>query len=115
MKATNLTYRFATAFAVVPILILAINWSDPYGVYGLVTLATLLALLEYFSIFFDDPRERVFGVGLGMVLSQVLYWWVRSGYLVVLPAAVLGPALYLLFRFRALETVGRRMGLMSFG
>jgi phosphatidate cytidylyltransferase len=50
-----------------------------------------------------------------MVLAQLIYWWMNGGYLVALPAAVVGPALFFLFRYVDLETVARRMGLMAFG
>jgi phosphatidate cytidylyltransferase len=111
----NLLYRFATAFVLVPILILAINWQDPYGVYGLVSLATLLALREFFVMCFDDPVDRAFGIVLGVALTQLMYWWPRGGYLVALPAATVGPALYYLFRFRELEAALSRMALTAFG
>ena len=111
----NLIHRFATAFALIPILILAINWDDPYGVYGLVSLATMIALREYFMMCLDDPIDRVFGIALGMIVSQLIYWWVPGGYIVALPATALVPALYYLFRFRELEQVANRLGLTVFG
>jgi phosphatidate cytidylyltransferase len=111
----NLIYRIATAFALIPVLVLAINWKDPYGVYGLVSVATMIALREYFLMCLEDPIDRVFGIVLGLVLSQLMYWWVPGGYLLALPAAVLIPALYYLYRFRDLETVIGRLGLTVVG
>jgi len=114
MKLGNLALRVVTVAPLVPLLILAIEWSQPYAVWGIVFAATFVALLEYFGIVGGDATERAFGIGVGMVLAAVAYWG-GSAAVVLIPAAVILPALFYLFRFKDLQTVMQRAALTTFG
>lgn len=114
MKLGNLAARVLTAVVLVPPLVAAILWHRSEAVWGIVFVATLLALNEYFAMAFDDVTERYFGVAAGGGLAALFYWW-TPGMAVVLPAAVIVPALFYLFRFRELDTVVARIGKTAFG
>ena len=117
MKVGNLAMRFITVAPLIPLIILAIEWRRPEAVWAIVFAATVIALLEYFGMALPseaDRRDRGFGVGLGVVVALLLYW---GGALrvAILPAVVIVPALYYLFRFRDLATVMQRFGLTVLG
>jgi phosphatidate cytidylyltransferase len=114
VKVGNLAMRFITVAPLVPLIILAIEWRRPEAVFGIVFAATVVALLEYFSIALADPEDRYFGVGLGAALALLVYWAPGLAGL-VLPAVVILPALYYLFRFKDLTTVMARLGLTTLG
>jgi len=114
MKLGNLAARVVTSAVLVPGLILAINWRRPEAVWAIVFAATLAALHEYFTISLDEAVERWFGIVLGAALAAGIYWRPEA-YAVALPAAVVLPALFFLFRFRTLETVWPRLGMTAFG
>jgi phosphatidate cytidylyltransferase len=114
MKLGNLAVRLITVAPLVPLLILAIQWHRPEAVWGIVIAATVIALHEYFSMALEDEVDRWFGVGLGAVLAALAYWGPGAGA-AILPAIVIVPALYYLFRFRDLQTVVPRLGLTTLG
>jgi phosphatidate cytidylyltransferase len=117
MKLGNLALRLITVAPLVPLLILAIVWKQPYAVWAVVFAATVLALREYFEMALADPsqkEERLFGVAAGIGLSALAYWG-GAATVVLVPAIVIVPALYYLFRFKDLQTVSNRAGLMTFG
>src|SRR5262249_35853013 len=76
--------------------------------------ATIVSLFEFFGMALEDATDRHFGVALGVVLAAVAYWG-RGAGLVILPATVIVPAIYYLFRFRDLATVMQRAGLATLG
>ncbi len=115
MKLDNLVVRLLTVAPLVPLLILAITWRRPEAVFGIVFAASIVALLEFFGMAIkDDATDRWVGVGLGAALALVIYW---GGGLVValVPALVILPAIYYLFRFKDLATVMQRFGLTTLG
>jgi phosphatidate cytidylyltransferase len=114
MALGNLAARVATAVVLVPPLLLAIDARRPEWVWGVVFAATGIALHEYFAMTFDDAVERAVGILLGLGAAALLYWH-RAGGAIVLPGVVVLPALFLLFRYRELDTVVARLGKMSFG
>jgi phosphatidate cytidylyltransferase len=114
MKLGNLAMRFITVAPLVPLLILAIMWRRPEAVWGIVFAATLIALHEFFTITLEDKIDRWFGVALGAGVSAVVYW-LPAFASIVLPAVVIVPALYYLFRFRDMTTAIARLGLTTFG
>ena len=116
-KLGNLAMRFITVVPLIPLIVLAIEWRLPYGVWGIVFAATVIGIHEYFSMALpaaEDRNDRWFGVGVGVALALLLYW---GGALRVaaLPAVVIIPALYYLFRFRDLTSVMPRFGLTVLG
>jgi phosphatidate cytidylyltransferase len=117
MKVGNLALRFITVAPLVPLLILAIVWSQPYAVWAIVFVATFIALLEFFAMALPGPEhkeERTFGVGAGIALAALAYWG-GPARVVLVPAIIILPALYYLFRFRDLQTVTTRAGLTILG
>src|SRR5258708_39606564 len=114
MKVGNLALRVITVAPLIPLLILAIEWSRPHAVWGIVYAATLVALVEYFGITLDDETDRRFGIVVGMGLAALAYWGGAAAS-IVLPAIVIVPAVYFLFRFRDLQTVVQRAALTTLG
>jgi phosphatidate cytidylyltransferase len=114
MKLGNLALRLITVAPLVPLLILAITWHRPEAVWGIVFAATLISLHEYFGMALTDRTDRLVGVAMGAALAALVYWGGRAG-VVVVPALVLAPAIYYLFRFRDLTTVMQRFGLTAMG
>lgn len=114
MKLGNLAARVATALVLVPLVVLAVSWRRPEGVWAIVFIATALSLKEYFSMALDDNVERSIGWVAGAFLATYLYVF-PGAPVALLPAAVIAPAIFYLFRFRDLPTVLARLGAMSFG
>jgi phosphatidate cytidylyltransferase len=116
VKLGNLAARVATAVVLVPPLILAIYWHRHEAWWAIVFAASGIALHEYFNMALKDRDsvERWVGIVLGLGAAALVYWrpW---GAFVVLPAVVILPALYYLFRFQDIPSVAARMGMMTFG
>src|SRR5258706_2249808 len=72
----NLAARILTALVLLPILIAAIRWSNPIGVWAIVYVATFLGLREFYNMTLarEPAAERYFGVALGMAFAAVVYW-----------------------------------------
>jgi len=49
-KLGNLAMRFITVVPLIPLIVLAIEWRLPYGVWGIVFAATVIGIHEYFSM-----------------------------------------------------------------
>ncbi len=115
MKLDNLAVRVLTVAPLVPLLLLAIEWQKPYAVWGIVFAASIVSLLEFFGMaLHGDRAEQLFGVAVGAACAALAYWGGRAG-LVILPLAIVAPALFYLFRFKDLTTVMQRAGLTAFG
>ena len=114
MKLGNLATRIITAAVLIPLLVLIISWEQAWGVWALVYAVSLASAHEYFTIMLDDATDRRFGMLMCVVLGAVMYW-VPGGLVAALPAAIIVPALYYLFRFRDLAQVTQRLGQTSFG
>ncbi len=114
MKIGNLAMRFITVAPLVPLLILAILWHRPEAWWGVSLFASAVGLHEFFAITHKDPTERWFGVVFGVGLAAMSYW-LPWGLEVSLVLAVLGPALFYLFRFGELPTAIARAGVTTFG
>ena len=76
---SNLAARLLTAVVAVPLLILAIHWSNPIGGLGIVFVATALGLREFYGMTHADGsrhrarRSRV--VARARAVAAVLYWF----------------------------------------
>jgi phosphatidate cytidylyltransferase len=114
MKLDNLVVRLLTVAPLVPLLIIAIQWERPEAVWGIVFAATVIALIEYFGMALEDRTDRTAGVVFGAALAALAYWGGPAA-VVLLPAIVIVPAIYFLFRFRDLATVMPRLGLSALG
>jgi phosphatidate cytidylyltransferase len=114
---SNLLARLLTAGALIPLLILAIRWENPVGVWGIVFTATLLGLREFYNMTMpkEPAYERGFGVALGMAFAASLYWYGGEITIAVLTGASLAALLFYLFLYRDMETVARRLTAMLAG
>jgi phosphatidate cytidylyltransferase len=116
---SNLAARLLTAVALVPLLVVAIRWSNPIAVWGIVYAATFIGLREFYNMTLaKDPLiERGFGIALGLVLGAVVYWLDSTPMAV--PATLAGITvaafLFFLFRYREIETVAGRVAQMIAG
>lgn len=114
---TIIKQRILTGVVILPLLVLFIAYASTFWFAGLVGVATLLALLEFYDIALPgDRRLEVVSAALaGTVLIPVL---IRSGSW-GLPCALafflLFFATLFLFRFRDLTTVVGQLTLVIFG
>jgi phosphatidate cytidylyltransferase len=115
----NLTARVLTAGLLIPVLVAAIHWSNPLGVWLCVYLATFLGLREFYNMTLaNEPVvERGFAVLLGMGFAAALYWLdeVPGATGAALAGVAISSFLFYLFRFRAMETVATRWTAMLAG
>lgn len=115
---SNLVLRVLTALALIPLLIAAIQWREPYGVLAWVLLAQVTGLREWMNM--TMPKEPVAaralgvlaGVGYGLVLSLCPS---STAALLGLCAVTILGFLYFLFRHGAIETVATRVSLWLAG
>ena len=59
---SNLAARLLTAAVLIPVLVVAIRWSNPIGVWAIVYVATFLGLREYYNMTLakEPVSERAF-------------------------------------------------------
>ena len=116
---SNLTARLLTAVAVVPLLLAAIFWSNPIGVFVVVIVSTGLGLREWVNMTMPSApvAERGFGVLLGLVLSTQIYFCTTDGLGLALTLAgmTIASSIYILFRYGAIETVAARLAALLAG
>lgn len=114
MKLGNLAARVLTAIALAPLLILAVSWQRPEALWGIIFVAALISLHEFFTIASKDRGERMLGIVLGGAVAWAAYYW-PGGIALILTAALLVSAIFFLARFGELATVTQRMGTLFFG
>jgi len=116
---SNLLARLLTAVVVIPVLVLAIYWSNPIGVWAIVITATAIGLREWMRMTLQrgDGVERWFGVVAGTAYAAAWYWFSESAGVVpvALAAAVIGVFLFFLFRYREIESVATRTAFVVCG
>jgi phosphatidate cytidylyltransferase len=116
---SNLAARLLTAVVLIPVLVVAIVWSNPIGVWVIVYLATLLGLREFYNMTLakEPVSERAFAVVAGMAFAAVEYWFDSSPHvlLAALVGITLGAFLFYLFRYREMDTVAGRVAQMVTG
>jgi phosphatidate cytidylyltransferase len=116
---SNLAARLLTAAVLIPLLIAAIRWDNPIGVWAIVFTATALGLREFYNMTMakESVVERGFAVLLGLGFAAVLYWFDSDGKLIGISLAgvIIFAFLFLLFRFRTMETVAVRISSMVAG
>ncbi len=115
MKLGNLAMRIVTAVVLAPLIIVAMYWKHHEGIWGLVFLCSAAAMWEFFSMTLADKVERWFHLLLGLALTSAIYWKPEIALVVAMPAIVILPGLFYLFRFGDMNTVARRWGLGSLG
>jgi len=110
---SNLAARLLTAAVLIPVLVVAINWSRPEGVWAVVFLATFLGLREYYNMTLakEPAGERYFAVALGLAFASAVYWLDGHAHALTaaLAAATILSFLYYLFAYRTMETVAARV------
>jgi len=113
----NLLARLLTAAVLVPVLIAAILWSNPLGVWGIVILATGIGLREYYNMTMPTRpvSERAVAVALGLVLAASIYWLPATLHAPVLAGVTIAGFLYYLFFYGEMESVAVRVAAMLFG
>ena len=114
---SNLAARLLTAAVLIPVLLGAILWQNPLGVWAIVFTATALGLNEFYKMTMpnEPASERGFGVLLGLVFGAALYWYGGEVVTAVLAGVTLASFLFYLFRYRDMESVARRVTAMLTG
>lgn len=127
MALGNLAQRFLVAVVAVPILLVILYLDRPEPTWGLIFVAALLAMHEFFAMTLP-PADRRPALIMGAISIAVFYWLspdglhdpfgVRigprgdilehAGDALTLLAAVVVPGLYYLFRFRDIPSVAGR-------
>ncbi len=115
---SNLVLRFLTAVVAVPLLILAIQWKEPYGVWIWVLIAQVTGLREWMNMTLpkDPAMTRWLGVVAGVAFGNLICW-VPDAHLQqfgLFAVTALG-LLYFLFAHGNIETVASRMSMWMLG
>ncbi|MSP61229.1 MAG: phosphatidate cytidylyltransferase [Myxococcales bacterium] len=109
----NLLARALTALVVVPLLIAAIEWRNPLGVWALVITATAIGLREWMNMTAPGTPvlDRAFGVAVGTALAAAFYWWGEAPLIfpAVMAAATVATFKFFLFRYGKMERVASRI------
>jgi phosphatidate cytidylyltransferase len=121
----NLAQRFLVAVVAAPILILALHYHRHEPTWGIMFVASLLAMNEFFAM--TLPKEdRVPSLVLGAIASAAFFWLhpividsygvqslmvpsAKLGSALPIMLGVVGPGLFYLFKFRDMTTVAKRM------
>jgi phosphatidate cytidylyltransferase len=115
---SNLALRFLTALLLIPLLIAAIEWRNPLGVWLWVLAAQLTGLREWMNMTMPkEPRfDRGFGVVLGALYGSLIYYFpTGQATLFGLFGVTLAGFLFFLFRHGAIETVATRVSFLLTG
>jgi phosphatidate cytidylyltransferase len=116
---SNLAARLLTAAVLIPVLVIAIVWSDPIAVWAIVYLATFLGLREYHNMTLpkEPVLERGFAVLCGLAFAFVVYWFDNAAHAIVatLTAITIASFVFYLFRYRNMDTVAARVAHMLTG
>jgi phosphatidate cytidylyltransferase len=117
MALGNLAARFVTAGVLIPVLIAAIQWDNPVGVWAVVFVATALGLREWMNMTQKEAPlgERLFGVALGLAIAATLYWAPPSVHAAAIAGATIVGFLFYLFRYGDMDSVARRYTAMMAG
>ncbi|HEY8145815.1 MAG TPA: phosphatidate cytidylyltransferase [Kofleriaceae bacterium] len=113
----NLASRVLVAAIAVPILLVVIYQDHHEIVWGLMFVASLLAMYELFAMTLEDRTDRIAAVIMGAACSIAFYWLEpqHAPVLVAFLGAFFGAALYFLFRPGDIATVATRLAFTVFG
>lgn len=114
MALGNLAARFAVAVVALPPLIVAIYMDSPHYVWGVVFVASLIAMYEYLAMGLEDETDRRVSLVIGAASCALLYWLnflapASQPALLSVVVAMVPTTLYYLFRFGDLKTVADRL------
>ena len=126
MALGNLAQRFLVAVVAVPILLLALYYHRPEPTWGIIFVASLLAMREFFGMTLP-AEDRGAALVMGGLACAAFYWldphtlayqaphasrlltgMVLTGSTISIVLAVVVPGLYYLFRFRDIPSVAIR-------
>ena len=110
MKIGNLATRALVALVAVPILAFAIYQPRHYILWGIVFVASGLAMREFFAMIIQCKIDRAVSLVIGLVVCAAFYWLPERFHpgTVVLVITCIAPMLYYVFRFGDMDTVARR-------
>ncbi len=111
MAIGNLASRLIVGFGLAPFILLAI-YADHHAVFwGVVFVASLVAMYEFFSMFMADRTDRLVSLLFGAGSVAALYWMRggRGGELLAVFLATVPVALYYVLRFGDMDTAARRV------
>jgi phosphatidate cytidylyltransferase len=111
---SNLALRLLTAALLIPLLIAAIQWRDPLGVWLWVIFAQITGLREWMAMTLPDSHSRWFGLALG-TFSALALFWLPGATLFTLCGVTIAAFLFFLFRFGDIATVAQRVSLLLTG
>jgi phosphatidate cytidylyltransferase len=107
----NLASRVLVAIIAIPILLVLMY--QPYAevVWLAVFPASLVAMYEFFAMAIGDRTDRWAGLAAGAAAMAALYWVPaqHGGAILAMVVGFAGAALYYLFRFGDMATVGARL------
>jgi phosphatidate cytidylyltransferase len=114
MALGNLAARFAVAVVALPPLVYAIYMDSPHVVWGVVFVASLIAMYEYLAMGLEDETDRRMSLVIGATSCALLYWLTvkapgSQAALLAVVVAMVPTTLYYLFRFGDLKTVADRL------
>ena len=114
MALGNLAARFAVAAVALPPLVTAIYMDSPHYVWGVVFVASLIAMYEYLAMGLEDETDRRVSLLIGAASCAILYWlnWYEpraQPALIAVVVAMVPTTLYYLFRFGDLTSVADRL------
>ena len=116
---SNLAARLLTAAVLCPVLLFAIRWDNPIGVWALVFIATGLGLQEFYNMTMakEPAVERGFATAMGLAFAASIYWLGDQSIapVAVLAAVTITSLLFFLFRYRDMDTVAARVASMLAG
>jgi phosphatidate cytidylyltransferase len=114
---SNLAARLLTAVLLIPLLVLAIHWQNPIGVWAEVFVATFLGLREFYNMTLAKQPvvERGFAVALGLAFAAAVYWLDGRAVVTTLAGVTIAAFLFYLFAYRDMETVAQRASAMVLG
>jgi len=121
----NLAQRFLVAVVAVPILLALLHYHRPEPTWGVLFVAALIAMHEFFTMTLPAEDRRA-ALVMGALASAAFYWLdpftihyyhstsraligaVAAGPAITLILVVIVPGLYYLFRFRDIPSVAGR-------
>ncbi len=111
MALGNLASRFLVALVALPPLLLGVYQDSPHYVWGIIFVASLIAMYEYLAMGIEDETDRRSTLAIGAVSCALLYWLPATAQpaLLSLVFALLGTSLYYLFRFGDIKSVADRL------
>jgi len=111
MALGNLAARALVALVALPPLIAAIYLESSHYVWGIVMLASIIAMYEYLAMGLSSEIDRRVSLVIGVASCSILYWvpMQYNAALLALVVAFVPTALYYVFRFGEMSDVADRL------